>query len=131
MPAPDDGPLPSTADIDAVLAHLPALERPGTAGDWRSSWYGGPEVRQLQLALSRHGFVIAFDGSSWQPQAELYQRDPAALAHASLADLCKLLTVHVRTDRFVAGHFASAVQSGQIAAILRRLKVLRDDRAPA
>ena len=125
--APDDGPLPSPADIDAVLAHLPALERPATASDWRSSWYGSPELRRLQESLARHGFVIAFDMSSWQPQAELYQRDPSALARASLADLCKLLTLHLRTDRFVAGHFASAVQSGQIAAILQRLKTLRDE----
>lgn len=129
MTAPGDRSLPSVADIDAVLAHLPALERPGAARDWQSAWYGGPGVARLQEALARHRFVVGFDWSAWKNQAEHYRREPAALDRAPLADLCKLLTIHLRTDRFNAGHFAAAVESGEITAILRRLKVLRDELA--
>ncbi|MDC0672343.1 DUF6508 domain-containing protein [Nannocystis radixulma] len=130
-----DGPkLPSGADIDAVLAFLPLLERPDfqasrwtRQGSWIPRLVDAPEVQQLQQALARHGFVVAFDWPSWRAEAEHYQSDPATLAGASLADVCRLLTVHLRSDRFVAGQFASAVASGQIAAILRRLRAIRDE----
>ncbi|MBZ5710177.1 DUF6508 domain-containing protein [Nannocystis pusilla] len=129
-----DGPtLPSRADIDAVLAFLPLLERPDfeatrwtRQGSWLPRLVDAPEVRQLQQALARHGFVVAFDWQSWHAEAEHYQRDPAALAGASLADVCRLLTLHLRSDRFIHGQFAAAVASGQIAALLRRLRAIRD-----
>lgn len=120
--------LPSLADIDAVLAHLPALERcdPGRHPPWRGA---PPAVAQLQQALARHGFQIGFDQAAWDAQAELYHRDHAALAGASLLDLCKLFTLHLRSDRFNGGHFAAVVQSGLIVAALRRLQTLRAELA--
>jgi hypothetical protein len=122
--------LPSLADIDAVLAHLPALERcdPRQHPPWRGA---PPAVAQLQQALAHHGFQIGFDQAAWQAQAEAYHRDHSTLAGASLLDLCKLLTLHLRADRFNGGHFVAVVQSGLIAAILRRLHSLRDELARA
>ncbi|PCC73709.1 DUF6508 domain-containing protein [Nannocystis exedens] len=65
---------------------------------------------------------MPFDGQAWRDEAERYERDPEALARAPLLDVCKLITLHLRTDRFVGGHFASAVASGQIVGLLRRLR---------
>lgn len=124
-----DGSLPSPADIDAVLALLPDLERPEFSSA-RRPWFGGdPEVRRIHETLYRHGFILGFDWPSWRAEAERYQREPDALARAPLVDLCKLLTSHVRLDRFVGGHFESVVQSGQLAAILRRLQAIREEGA--
>lgn len=120
--------LPSLADIDAVLALLPAIERPGAG--WHPPWYGSRvEVARLQEALVRHGFMVPFDTSAWEREAERYRRDLAALADAPLADIIKLVTMHLRADRFVGGHFAAVVASGEMAAILRRLAALRDELA--
>lgn len=120
-----DGPaLPSLADIDAVLAFLPHLERP--APRWSPLRGDAPEVQNFQLALHRHHFLIPFDTFAWRAEAERYRDDPDALARASLLDLCKLLTFHCRAARFVNGHFAAMVESGHITAVLRRLRALRD-----
>jgi hypothetical protein len=125
---PGEPTLPSLADIDAVLAHLPALERP--ADGRHPPWFGAPPaVARLQDALARHGFVIGFDWPAWRPEADRYHDDHALLARASLLDVCKLLTLHVRADRFIGGHFVGAVESGLIAAILRRLRAIRDELA--
>jgi hypothetical protein len=120
--------LPSLADIDAVLAHLPALAHCDTRR--HPPWRGAPPaVAQLQQALAHHGFQIGFDHGAFQAQAEAYHRDHAALAGASLLDLCKLLTLHLRADRFNGGHFVAVVESGLIAAALGRLQALRDELA--
>lgn len=119
-----EGPaLPSPADIDAIVAFLPILERPEVR---LRSFYATPEIRRLQQALYDHRFIIPCDGPAWHTEAERYRGDPDALARAPLIDLCKLLTTHLRADRFIGGHFAAMVQSGHIAAILRRLAALRD-----
>jgi hypothetical protein len=50
---------------------------------------------------------------------------PGALETANLLTLRKLLTVHVRKDRFVEGHLARMLECGHITAILRRLREVR------
>lgn len=127
-------PAPSAADIDAALAFLPVLERPDfqasrwtREGSWLPRLVDAPEVRQLQQVLARPGFVVAFDGQAWGEEAKRYQSEPEALAAAPLVDVCRLITMHLRTDRFVGGHFASVVASGQVAALLRRLREIRDE----
>lgn len=40
--------------------------------------------------------------------------------------LRKLLTAHVRADRFSEGHLASVLESRHITAMLRRLKRIRE-----
>ena len=69
--------------------------------------------------------IIPFDWRSWSEEAERYQMDPEALQAADLLTLRKLLTAHVRAERFAEGHLASVFESGHIAAILRRLKQIR------
>lgn len=118
---------PTPADLDAVLAHLPAIEAPPARASWLRE---PPEHLRLKQALHDHGFVRPFDHAAWQPLAERYRRDPATIEEAPLADLCNLLTDIVRADRFSAGTFAAAVQSGTVAAILRRLRALRHPPAP-
>ena len=52
--------------------------------------------------------------------------DPAALAAADFDTVRRLLTLHVRADRFNAGHLGAVARSGHLAAVLRRLRALRD-----
>ena len=122
---PDVGPQ----QIDAVLAHLPILERPGCLfGEWDSAGYFvySPEVNAFVAALSAQDLLFVFDWPSWLEEAQRYLSQPEALEKADLTTLRMLLTTHVRADRFTEGHLASVLQSGHITAILRRLKEIRN-----
>ena len=127
---------PTVDDLEAVAALLPGILRvEGSAAEVR----GGdrlpdgsismpyvdyaPEVSRLLDALYERNVVLPFDWSAWLEEAERYL-DPAAVAAASLLDVRRLLTLHVRQERFCDGHFAEMVESGHIAAVLRRLGVL-------
>jgi hypothetical protein len=129
---------PSPEDIDAVLRCLPALE---ALGSNTGTWAGGetrpdgavtmpclvpaPAVEALRTALYEHRMTLVFDWPEWQDEAQRYTDDPEALATADLEVLRKLLTLHLRKDRFCEGHFAGAVAAGHIPAILRRLRAVR------
>ena len=122
---PDVGPQ----QMDAVLAHLPILERPGCPfGEWDSAGYFAysPEVDAFVAALYAQDLLLVFDWPSWRAEAQRYLSQPEALETADLTTLRKLLTTHVRADRFSEGHLAGVLQSGHITAILRRLKAIRD-----
>jgi hypothetical protein len=119
--------------LDAVLAFLPIFERLGYAfGEWISHtgqlpyFDYSPEVLAFEKALYQQGIIYIFDWPAWSEDVKRYQRDAEALQSADLLALRKLLTAHVRADRFVEGHLASVLESGHITTILRRLKQLRD-----
>jgi O-acetyl-ADP-ribose deacetylase (regulator of RNase III) len=128
----------TAADMDAVLAFLSVLERPDLEiGKWAGGetlpdgsrqmpWFQySPEVEALQSALYAHGVVVPFDWPAWVGEAERYADRPEALAQAPLADIRKILTTHIREDRFTEGHFRHMVASGHVAAVLRRLRAIR------
>lgn len=77
-------------------------------------------------ALYDQQVVFSFDWTSWQEEARRYVSDPEALETADALTLRKLLTTHVRKDRFVEGHFVGMLECGHITAILRRLKEIRE-----
>jgi hypothetical protein len=88
-----------------------------------------PEVNNFVQTLYEQGIIYVFDWTSWKEEAEHYQSDPHSLKGADILTLRKLLTAHVRADRFVEGHLASVFESGHITTILRRLKQIRDNMA--
>jgi hypothetical protein len=83
-------------------------------------------VDEFIKMLHRQNIIIPFDWRSWREEAERYQKDPKAPETADLLTLRKLLTVHVRAERFTEGHLASVFESGHIIAILCRLKQIRE-----
>ena len=66
-----------------------------------------------------------FDWGAWQDEAIKYVQDPDLLSQADLDTLERLLTLHIRRDRFYDGHLAWAVESGHFTAILRQLQDIR------
>ena len=68
-----------------------------------------------------NGFVLMdFEWSTWEGARRITER-PEVLASADLETICKLLTVHARSDRFCEGHFGEVIENGQMLAIMRRL----------
>lgn len=134
MTSNSDLPEIGPQQLDAILAFLPIFERPGYVfGEWRSPegqvphYSTSSDVNDFAGALYKQRMVFVFDWVSWQEEAERYHSDPGALETADLLTLSKLLTTHVRRDRFVEGHLGSMMECGHIAAILRRLKAIREE----
>ena len=135
--APD--PSPSTEDVTALLRYVDLLDRPsGELFEWQQRetddpnvtvfpWVDyKPVVRKFQQELSQRGFVYPFDWGEWEDEALRLHFEPGAMNQATFDDLRKLLTLHVRKDRFWTGHFAAALEEGWIIGILRRLKVIHE-----
>lgn len=124
---------PSRTQIDAVLAFLPIFEQEDFVpshvetppGQFPYHVYA-EEASNFLHALYKNGFVFPFDWPSWQEEAQRYYDKPKLLRTADLEVLRRLLTLHVRKERFSEGHLSAMIESGHIAAILRRLKALRE-----
>jgi hypothetical protein len=82
--------------------------------------------------LYEEGFIIDFDWPKWQDQAEQYYSKPELLKTADIVTVQKLLTTHIRKERFCDVHLACMIKNRHISAILHRLKDIRckmvDDR---
>ena len=71
--------------------------------------------------------MIEFDYLRWLNEAKKYIEDPKLLESADLLTLRKLLTLHIRKERFCSGHLAAAIDTGHLVKILERLKVLKSN----
>jgi len=129
--------LVSKADMDAVLKFLPIFESEGfKLGTWIGDEpleEGGSLIPDFDLSTEGHeflqtlyqdGWIVNFDYSAWNDEACRYMSSPDALENADIETLQKLLTGHVRWDRFCTGHLESVFESGHLIAILKRLKVI-------
>lgn len=139
MIAPPDRPI-SLDDMDALLRFLPIFESrhfsfgkvvpcKKTAPREFTAAYADlcPEAVEFEQALYDHSWVIGFDWGAWSQEARSYELDPEKVKRADLLTLRKLLTSHVRADRFCEGYFLRVLQSGLTTAILRRIAELRQN----
>ena len=82
------------------------------------------QVDTFVQTLYALGFIVDFDWMGWR-DAETYMQNGELLSRASLEICVKLLTGHVRNDRFSEGHLSQVISSGHILAILRRLESIQ------
>lgn len=119
---------PLTGDhILAVLSFLPGFENPSfSPGEWVTSegslpyFDYSPEVLSFEKTLYANGFIQPYNWSQWF-EGMLLVDHPELLHKASLQTLRKLLTAHVRADRFNEGYLADIFESGHMLSILKRL----------
>ena len=118
---------------DEILKFLSDFESPAFQfGCWHNDGEGLPEYELRQVARSfvktlyKTGWVVSFDWSEWQDAAARYVDSKEAVRTADVATLQKLLTTHVRKDRFCEGHLAAMFESGHLTAILRRIHTFRE-----
>lgn len=88
-----------------------------------------PEL--LALAADLAPLMLAFDWTQWEAEAQLLSQDPGAVARADFPTLRRLITYHLRRERFDEGHLARMTQSGHLRPILTRLTELRAALGPA
>jgi len=82
------------------------------------------DAHRLLEFLSGSRFFQPFDWPAWQENAQRFVLEPERIRSASMADLQRLFTTHIRKERFCAGHFAAMLESGHIAAIVERVAEL-------
>ena len=118
-------------DLDAVLKYLPYFKNKTNSfytiekGNFYDPFKYSSEVYQFINILYKHNFIIVFDHTSWQPEALKYIENPKFLESADILTLRKLLTLHVRKERFCSGHLATAIDTDHLIKILERLEELK------
>lgn len=85
------------------------------------------QVLDFIRACGVNGWLEPFDWMVWLPEAQYLHDHPEVLETASVETLRKLLTLHIRRDRFFEGHLANMIHDGHIAAILRRMAAIRTE----
>lgn len=126
--------------IDELLQFLPGFERPDRT--FIRSWGGGDRLPDGTVIIPYPIYepdVTAFFRAAGQPwwtdfkyeprRAYELLRDDAFIEQCSLDDVRTMLTYCVRGERFSDGLWAQVLETGRIAALLRRLSVLRDELA--
>lgn len=105
--------------LRGLAALLPLFSGPGSDSD--------TAINALNEAAYRLGWVLTdFDWSEWAhgPECQALVKDPASVASADPLTLARLLTSHLRQDRFCEGHLQAAFQDGHLTAIVRRAEAL-------
>jgi hypothetical protein len=121
--------------FDAILPFLDAFERMGfKCGEWPDAsesliphFTGSDPVEAFVQTLNDNGWIEDFDWGGWQDTAAQYVDSPERLASADPETIRRLLTMHVRKNRFCEGHLACMFENGYIVALLRRLKDIRNE----
>ena len=135
--APMDATVDSSAPAkwDRLLSFISTLEREGfSAGEWHSPpgvfpfFAYSPEILRFIEVAYEDGLVVPFDTTAWEAKARAYYDRPDLLRRARLITLRRLLTFHLRKDRFVEGHLPQMLEEGHILAILRRVSDLNSQK---
>jgi len=125
----------SKAGIEKLLSTIPLLEN--YSGSWIEhdirkegntislgcATYPTP-VMIFFRSFDDSGLFIPFDWVNWQDEAARLCADPSLVQKADLLTIRRLLTTHVRKERFCEGHLADLCANGHIVIVLKRLKQL-------
>ncbi len=109
--------------METVLQYLSDIENDP------DGFVAGDDVVPFIEGLYSAGLVTEFDWMEWTDQAQRYVDDQNLVESGDILTIQKLITTHVRNDRFCDGHLSAMIQNGHIAAILRRLQELIGDGA--
>ena len=123
--------------LDDLLSLIPELEGyKGSFGEhdfrkegktlYMGAFIHSPLLDKIIFAIHESELRITFDWPSWQDEAERICHEPGELEKVDLETIRKLLTLHMRKERFCEGHLASVCESGLMLSTLKRLKALRD-----
>lgn len=116
----EPGPV-TTRQIDAILPFLATFEAEGV------QFESSAEVDAFIQCLYENNWVDpSFEWEAWQDQADQFAESPERLDAADAETVRKLLTLHVRKDKYcIGGYLAAMFENGHIVALLHRLRWIR------
>lgn len=127
--------LPLDERLVGLAAFVPVFEAAEFSfGEWLGGngqlpWFAfsADAQRFVETAYRLKWVVPEFDWVAWTQTEEARRlvEDPQAVAGATVEDLERLLTAHIRQDRFIEGHLAGAFEEGRLTAIVRRAEALQ------
>jgi hypothetical protein len=115
--------------LAAMLEFIPVFEAEGFCPDRTIPVEedGFPEEAFLKLvsrfmdACYKNGMVVRYDWENWEGEARGYMAEADRLQQADLSQLRRLLTWHVRQNRYAKDHLARMIAQGHILGILLRM----------
>lgn len=124
--------MPEPAQWAAMFDFIPIFEDPAICPDHAIPLEedGFPEeaftklVTRFMDACYKNGMVVKFNWERWEEEGTALVTDSSRFQAADLPTLRRLLTWHVRQNRFAKDHLASTIANGHILAILKRMKSL-------
>ena len=123
-------PLPRPSDLAWAISYIDRLEAATGKEIWRGGAAEGNQFPWCQLPPEVDEFILGCG------TRRLMRRDydpkmigqvakgALHLENLDLLDTLKLMTAHIRLDRFCEGHLASALRDGEFPAVLRQLQRL-------
>jgi hypothetical protein len=90
--------------------------------EWWSSSKEIPEIIKLNKLLHELGLIVSFDWTSWKHGQTLIQEGIKETDEIDLVNLCKLLTMIVRADRFNDSTLYQQVIGGNVLTILKMIE---------
>ncbi len=87
------------------------------------------KASEFVTACYEEHFVQPFDWGKWSKRHKDGVTSDSLIAEADLTTIIKMLTVHIRADRFCDGYFLSVMRDGTILKILERLRDIDLQRA--
>lgn len=129
--------LPTSTDIERLIAYLPRLYAPGfepvarweggtkyADGFWRLPW---PEYDPLVAEFFRQLAAECWSDYGYKPEiAYRMLMEEGGVEQASLEQIKTMLTFCLRGERFSDGHWEEMIKQGHIRRLLTRLQALRE-----
>jgi hypothetical protein len=125
------------AQIDELLRFLPLFDVPERT--YFAEWAGGEKSADGTVTMPYPVYpedVVQFYWIAGQPcwsdygyeprEAARMLADEAFIRRATLDEVKTMLTYCVRGERFSDGHWGAMLESGKVVALLKRLRVLRE-----
>ena len=127
-------------ELESLLSLIPELEaHEGSFGehDFRTEgdtlhmgpFIYSPLLNRIMSAVHISGLRLQFNWGAWQDEAHRICYEPGLLERADLETIRRLLTLHLRKERFCEGHLAAVCEEGLMLRTLMRLKELYDEGA--
>ena len=99
-------------------------EEKSVGADHRIDIFLNPVFRNFFTQLDFSGLVEPFDYHAWLEEEKIELESEEILAQADLELLSKIVTTHLRLDRFVEGHLSALMEKGYFLKVLERIEQL-------
>ena len=130
----------STSQIDQILAFLPYFKGGGD-GFGQNAHFDekvfdkgcvlpsvlNEKTSEFVRACYNLGFIESFDWMAWSREKSDLVNSGIGIESLNVEEIRKLLTNHIRRDRFHDGHLLEMLRSRTITRILERLKEIRKE----
>lgn len=124
----------SDTQWDELFAFIPVFENTLEFGDWTESEQIGEGIFQIPRCYYKkevHRFIetviamdliLSFGRIEWRDGVRILNNPDTNFDEFDLIELCKLLTIVVRNDRFTEGYLLRCFNKGIVLKLLKNLE---------